>query len=328
MPIMKKKILLLTILTLSFLQINAQTITDFDGNIYNTVVIGNQIWMQENLRTTHFRNGISIPKVSNSTTWYNLFNTGGVAMCFYDNDSAANASYYGALYNWHAAHSGNNLCPADWHVPTDAEWTTLTDYLQNNGYAFQGTAFAIAKSMADTSGWTTNGTAGNVGNNQSTNNSSFFSAVPGGNRSEYGTYTNLLSSAYWWTYTASTSFDAWNRSMNYNSAYLSRNAVKKEKGAAVRCICDFLTTDVPYHNKNQEVSVYPNPSNGIITVAMAEESNYAWVDVLNVCGKVILTEDFNNQAQITIDFTKYAKGLYFIKVRKSSGVIVKKILIE
>jgi uncharacterized protein (TIGR02145 family) len=324
---MKKTILIFATLTILTLTDQAQTIIDFDGNVYNTVEIGTQIWMKENLKTTHYRNGNAVLKVSNATTWYNLFNTGGAAMCYYNNDSAANASVYGALYNWHAAHSGNNLCPANWHVPTDADWTILTDYLQNNGYAHQGTAFAIAKSLAATSGWTVNATAGNVGNNQTTNDSSHFSALPGGVRSEFGTYTNLLSSAYWWTYTADDIFDAWNRSMQYNSAFVSRNAVKKEKGASVRCVCDFLTTEIMEKDITPGPNIYPNPSNGLINIAFAESIKDSRIDVINSFGQVVLTKKLNT-SNSTIDLSKLAKGMYFIRVQSGSGVVVRKVIIE
>jgi uncharacterized protein (TIGR02145 family) len=324
---MKKIILLFTIVTLIYSNLEAQTVTDFDGNVYNTVEIGNQIWMKENLKTTHYRNGNAILKVSSATTWYNLFNSGGAAMCYYNNDSVANASVYGALYNWHAAHSGNNLCPANWHVPTDTDWTILTDYLYNNGYAYQGSGFDIAKSLAATSGWTVSAAAGNVGNNQTTNDSSQFSALPGGVRSEYGTYTDLLSSAYWWTYTADDSFDAWNRSMQYNSAYVGRNAVKKEKGASVRCVCDFLTTEIREKDITPGPNIYPNPSTGIVNIAFAESTQNSRVYVSNSFGQVVLTKNINTSTSI-LDLTNNAKGMYFVKVQSGNGVVVRKVIVE
>jgi uncharacterized protein (TIGR02145 family) len=324
---MKKTIFLLMVIALSS-NTKAQTVTDFDGNVYNTIAIGTQVWMKENLNTTHYRNGNAIQKVSNSTSWYNLFNSGGAAMCYYNNDSAANASAYGALYNWHAAHSSNNLCPADWHVPTDAEWTILTDYLYNNGYAYQGSGFDIAKSLAATSGWTVNATAGNVGNDLSSNDSSNFSALPAGVRSEYGTYTDQLSSAYWWTYTADDSFDAWNRSMNYNSAFVSRNAVKKEKGASVRCICDFLTTDIKENNNDLGLNIFPNPSTGLINLNFDESAENCRIEVLNSFGQVILSKDINNQIQATLDLTKFAKAMYFIKMQSGGMVVLRKVVIS
>jgi len=102
------------------------TVTDYDGNVYNTVTIGAQVWMQENLRTTNYQNGDIIPNVPDNVAWGDLI-TGG--RCYYNNDSVAHASVYGLLYNWFAVNDNRQLCPSNWHVPTDAEWTVLSDYM-------------------------------------------------------------------------------------------------------------------------------------------------------------------------------------------------------
>jgi len=98
---------------------------DYDGNAYPTFTIGTQTWMAENLRLTHYRNGEAIPKVTDNAAWAAL-TTG--AYCWYNNDQTTNARY-GVLYNWYTASDSRGLCPQGWHVPTDAEWTTLTTYL-------------------------------------------------------------------------------------------------------------------------------------------------------------------------------------------------------
>ncbi|MDZ7743914.1 MAG: FISUMP domain-containing protein [Bacteroidota bacterium] len=101
------------------------TVTDIDGNVYNTVLIGNQCWMKENLKTTTYRNGTEIPNVTDANAWQ-ILTTG--AYVWYDNDISWKDSY-GALYNWYTTIDPNGLCPAGWHVPTNDEWTDLTDYL-------------------------------------------------------------------------------------------------------------------------------------------------------------------------------------------------------
>ena len=103
---------------------NCGTVTDIDGNVYNTVMIGTQCWMVENLKTTHYNDGTAIPNVTNNTTWANL--TKG-AWCYYNNDANNNATY-GKLYNWYTVNTGK-LAPAGWHVPTNNEWVTLIDFL-------------------------------------------------------------------------------------------------------------------------------------------------------------------------------------------------------
>jgi len=106
-------------------------VTDIDGNVYRTVQIGNQVWMAENLKTTKYPDGTSIsyPGADN-TAWQN--NTTG-AYAWYNNDISWKDSY-GALYNWHAVNSDKGLCPPGWHVPSDAEWTQLVDYVVSQGY--------------------------------------------------------------------------------------------------------------------------------------------------------------------------------------------------
>ena len=101
-----------------------KTVNDQDGNIYKTVTIGTQVWMVENLKTTTYNDGLAIPFVSENSNW-SILNS--AAYCWYDNDKK-NKDTYGALYNWGAVNSGK-LCPKGWHVPSDAEWTILTDYL-------------------------------------------------------------------------------------------------------------------------------------------------------------------------------------------------------
>ena len=101
------------------------TVTDIDGNVYHTVTIGTQTWMVENLKTTKYNDGTAIPLVTDSTAWLNLTTPG---YCWYNNDAATYKNTYGALYNWFTVNT-SKLAPSGWHVPTDAEWTTLITYL-------------------------------------------------------------------------------------------------------------------------------------------------------------------------------------------------------
>ena len=112
------------------------TVKDADGNVYTTVKIGNQVWTVENLRTTKYNDGSAIPLVTDSAAWVNLTTPG---YCYYNNTTNADSiKKYGALYNWYAVDT-KKLAPAGWHVPTDAEWDTLQNYLIANGYNWDGT---------------------------------------------------------------------------------------------------------------------------------------------------------------------------------------------
>ena len=146
--------------------------TDADGNVYHTVTIGTQTWTVENLKTSKYNDGTKIPLVTDGTTWGNLTTPG---YCWHNNDAATNKATYGALYNWYAVNTGK-LAPSGWHVPTDAEWTTLENYLIAHGYNYDSTTTGnkIAKALAAQTYWTTYSTTGTIGCNLSTNNRSGF----------------------------------------------------------------------------------------------------------------------------------------------------------
>lgn len=216
-------------------------IKESDGNVYNTVTIGTQVWMKENLRTTKYRNGDLIGTTTPATM--NIYAETTPKYQWAYGGNVSNVATYGRLYTWYAATDNRNVCPAGWHVPTDAEWTVLTDYLINNGYGYQGSASDIGKSMASTLGWTTYvtaGTAGTVGNDQASNNSSGFTALPGGYRFYYGTYEGGGESGYWWSSTEYSTAYAWLRSMEANKTNVDRYSsyFGKATGFSIRCVKD------------------------------------------------------------------------------------------
>jgi uncharacterized protein (TIGR02145 family) len=208
------------------------TVTDVDGNTYFTVTIGTQLWMAENLTTTKYNNNTSIPQVTNNNSWAGLTTPG---YCWYNNDPTEYKPLYGALYNWYAlddaTNGGRNVCPTGWVVPTDTEWTTLTDYLINNGYGYEGASTDIAKSMASTWSWNMSTMPGTPGNSEEYNNSSCFSAPPGGYRNINGSFDNYCVKGYWWT-----TSDSWYRNMSFDYSKVYRGQWGKTHGFSVRCI--------------------------------------------------------------------------------------------
>jgi uncharacterized protein (TIGR02145 family) len=139
-------VILLIILVHSCETDDANAIKDVDGNVYTSVTIGTQVWMVENLKTTKYRNGDLIGTTNPAT----LDITGETSPKYqwpHDGNESNVATYYGRLYTWWAVTDSRNVCPTGWHVPSYAEWTTLTDYLTNNGYGYEGTGGDIAKSM-------------------------------------------------------------------------------------------------------------------------------------------------------------------------------------
>jgi uncharacterized protein (TIGR02145 family) len=212
------------------------TVTDIDGNVYHTIVIGNQEWTMQNIRTTHYNDGTAIPNVTDNAAWSGL-TTG--AFCYYNNTTDAEAQQkYGALYNWYAVNTGN-LAPSGWRVPDTTDWNNLENYLIANGYNYDGTTSGnkIAKSLAAGS-WKSNTNAGAVGNNLNLNNKSGFSALGGGIRLYDGSFSDKSNSCYWWSAPAYGSSIAFCR---YFSSYingLSWSYSDKLCGSSVRLVRD------------------------------------------------------------------------------------------
>ena len=212
-----------------------ETVVDIDGNIYHTIKIGNQVWMVENLKTTKYNDGTNIPNVTEANAWVNLTTP---AYCWYNNDTSTYKAKYGALYNWYTVKTGK-LAPKGWHVPTAEEWNILTDFLSNNGYSYEGDVTYIAKSMASTTGWLYYGESGTVGNNQSSNNSSGFTACPSGGRTHtIGTFCEDGYIGYWWSSNECNLDDAYLRYIGYTYKHLAFNQANKKIGFSVRCIKD------------------------------------------------------------------------------------------
>jgi uncharacterized protein (TIGR02145 family) len=196
------------------------TVTDIDGNIYQTIKIGNQWWMAENLKVTRYRNGEPIPNVTDFSTWSGL-STG--AYCNYNNDEA-NVAVHGRLYNWYAVNDSRNIAPAGWHVPSDAEWQTLVDYL--GGDAVAGGKMKEA------------GTAHWQSPNTGATNESGFTALPSGYRSYYGYFYYLGYYAHFWSSTEYVSTSAWDRHLHYDTSDIYRYYYFKQLGVSVRCVRD------------------------------------------------------------------------------------------
>jgi uncharacterized protein (TIGR02145 family) len=180
---------------------SAETLKDADGNVYQTLKIGSQIWSAENLNTTKYNNGTNIPLVTDSSKWAACADNKKPACCWYDNKNS-NKDKFGILYNWYVVHN-SKLAPKGWHVSTDAEWMKLEEYLVANGYNCDELKEGnkIAKSLAAQTDWQVSKDAWSIGCNLTMNNSTGFSALPGGYRNEFGSYDCLSFLGYWWTNT-------------------------------------------------------------------------------------------------------------------------------
>jgi uncharacterized protein (TIGR02145 family) len=308
------------------IRVQSQTVTDIDGNVYNTVTIGTQVWMKENLKTTKYNDGTSIPNITDNTAWKAL-TTG--AYSDYGN-TPANSTTYGRMYNWYAvdnnaatkdaSNGGKNVCLTDWHVPSDEEWATLENYLITNGHNWDGTTTGnkIAKSMASTSGWAGYGTPGTVGNNQASNNSSGFTALPGGYRYSDGSYYNVGYNAYWWSSTARPStMSACSRDISYYFSDIFRDFNAMQNGYSVRCVRD-LATDIT-NPSTSVIGIYPNPVFDILTVDNKNEK-FETVSLINLQGARLTKVKSITPIQ-QIDFSKFEPGLYFLEFTKATGEV-------
>jgi uncharacterized protein (TIGR02145 family) len=205
--------------------LSANQNTGINAPTYKQIVIGTQTWMTENLNTDRFSNGDLIMHASTDEDWINAGYNEKPAWCYCDNNTA-NGQIYGKLYNWYAVNDPRGLCPMGWHVPSDAEWTILTNSLG-------GEAVAGGK-MKSTSRW--------FATNTSASNSSGFSGLPGGYRTnDDGGFSTVGNYGYWWSSTESSTTStpgAWTRYMNYGSGNAYRFSSGKQDGFSVRCLRD------------------------------------------------------------------------------------------
>ncbi len=222
------------------------TVTDYDGNVYNTLRLGDQCWMKENLRTTHYSNGteIALGNDTSSTTAYR----------YYPHNEAGKVATHGYLYNWMAAMNNatpsvanpsgvQGICPTGWHLPSKAEFNVLINYVSNqNEYICGSSNENIAKALASNTGWTNYSQECNVGNDQSSNNATGFTALPTGYfnhnyYSSFGAYAYFWSSSSWKTVGANL-----NRAYTFEFYYAWTKALisyeNQERGLSVRCVSD------------------------------------------------------------------------------------------
>lgn len=202
-------------------EVNVETVLkDIEGNIYNYIKIGEQLWMSENLKTTKLNDGSEIPLVTENDTWNNLVTPG---YCWYNNDKESHVEQYGALYNWYSVETGK-LCPTGWHVPSDADWYELTYYISNDGQQ-HGTALKALE------GWNNDGNGtDNYG----------FKALPSGRRDTLpdGFYAIGNTCSWWKSDTLPDSNEARTINAYYDNNYMVGSHRTKNFGLSIRCIRD------------------------------------------------------------------------------------------
>ncbi len=193
-----------------------EKVFDIDGNQYNTISLGSQVWMKENLRVGKYRNGDLIPNYLSDTEWQNT----GIGACAILNNDSVNYFKFGKLYNWFSVDDPRGLCPNGWHVPTNEEWGQLENFLGGDSIA--------GGKMKSINFW----------NNPNTGatNLSDFSGLPGGARYYFGNFGDNPSFGYWWTSSSYSSSLSWNRFLGFNDSNSFRERYGKNYGFSVRCL--------------------------------------------------------------------------------------------
>ena len=215
-------------------------VQDVDGNIYKTIKIGDQVWMAENLKTTKFNDGTDIFEQEINGNWTHFITP---AYCWFGNDSISFSQQYGAIYNYFAVAdtTTKNICPVGWDVPTRTELTILNDFLSNRTYGFEGSGSDIGKSLAVKYRWDASATAGHVGNDTGSNNSSLFSLFPAGFRSSStGEYFEAGRLGLLWSSTedGADNTKAFRRGLGFGDDVFGEFSESKFSGFSVRCIRD------------------------------------------------------------------------------------------
>jgi uncharacterized protein (TIGR02145 family) len=250
-------VLLMLLVSKTYGQESSDSIIDIDGNVYHTITFGTQTWLKENLKVTKYRNGDIIGTTSPPSLHISREVSPKYQWPSYGDES--NVMRYGRLYTYYVVTDSRGLCPTGWHIPSDAEWDKLTDYLINNnlalshavndtsisvtfiGYGYEGSGSDIAKSMATILDWKVSDIIGTIGNRQASNNSSYFTALPSGIRDSRGNFGIIGVACYWWS---STEDDlgyggTWRRQLIYSKDNLGRMSGLKDTGLSVRCVKDF-----------------------------------------------------------------------------------------
>jgi len=209
-------LLMFAIITMSGCNNSSDPVTPPSGNLPGTIAIGSQVWADKNLDVSTYRNGDPIPQVQDSIVWSNL-TTG--AWCYYNGDAGL-GTIYGKIYNWYAVNDSRGLAPLGYHVASDAEWTTLTNYLGGDTIA-GGKLKALTLWQAPNLGAT---------------NSSGFTALPAGFRNNIGNCYNITYDGYFWTSTEFNSAQAWDRYLWNERKDINRYSLNKQYGLTVRCI--------------------------------------------------------------------------------------------
>jgi uncharacterized protein (TIGR02145 family) len=291
---MKCSYILIVLLIIGSELFAQNTVTDIDGNIYQTIVINNKVWMQDNLKTSHYRNGALIPTGLSNQAWQLTFNG---ACADYNND-ITNSSIYGKLYNWYSIADPSGLCPSGWHVSNESDWNDLLIFIDPN-------ANLLCNSCQQS------GFAGGV-----LKNSSGWNGLFGGSR-QNTTYAGLGTGGFWWSSNSFSTSDAFVRLLGYNYNSIGKNFGSKYLGFSVRCVYDQSAstwTGIESNQGSLVTELYPNPTSGLLNIQSNELIKR--IELFDMLGKLVMT--YGNERQI--DISNLQSGLYLLRFTSENGV--------
>jgi uncharacterized protein (TIGR02145 family) len=314
----------------------AASVTDIDGNVYNAVKIGNQVWMKENLKVSRYRNGTAIPSGLTSAAW-TATTSGATALIFND---TTNNSKYGKLYNWYAVVDPAGLCTTGWRMPTKREWNVLTKFLDP---AFDtanvgGGLVNVAGGKLKQAGTVQLGNSLWFEPNTDATNSSQFTGLPGGLRNETGSYFQLGVRGHWWSSTQHNSTFSWYSGLRHTNGALERTIFDKRIGLSVRCIAEnaggmsqgyeglpgreAFGSDLQ-ESAGEEIQLYPNPANTEVSVEITSSlESECRIELTDLMGRLMLEENrplTSGLNVLSFDIRNFRNGVYLVHVGKGNS---------
>jgi len=322
---MKKIYLLLIGIVVLSLQNYSQTVTDFEGNVYKTVKIGNQVWMAQNLNTTHYANGDTIGTTYRPIIDISSDTTPKYQWAYRGSDSIA--AIYGRLYTWYTATDNRNICPVGLHLPSDEEWKELETFI--------GMPKGIVDSLHERGTDQGNqlkdtGNAYWFVNNTGATNSVGFTALPGGYWVNNNGFNGIGTFALFWSSTDSNSSEAYFRYLYCFYDGVGRYIRSKDWGFSIRCMMA-VNDGVEEINQLNKILLYPNPAKENFTISYnVNTKGSIYLTLQNALGMQVIEKVFNNNSQgrEIIDVSGLQAGIYFYQLRsdetslKSGKIII------
>lgn len=292
----------------------AQSCADVDGNVYNTVQVGSQLWMAENLRTTRYANGDAIATGLTNLEWGNTLEG---AYAYPSNNEAYNETH-GKLYNGYAVQDPRGLCPDGWLIPSDSAWASLEVALglpvsSAFNVGMRGVQQNVGGQLKATTFWDPPNTGAT--------NSTGFSALASGNRDTFGNYPSMNTNGDHWTSTWDSPSFMWGRYVYNFSGGIYRSPSPATIGFSCRCLYGQPVGMADHNDRAITLTSSPNPTAGSALVTLTGSAERAVpLRMLNALGQTLFVTTLNADQRQVVNLSSYANGVYLLEVRFANGV--------